>query len=66
MNRRMTRIVMMTVLLVPFLTVGGERAAAGASASVASTSLLPVVRLRKLHLVRPDLIQYPIDYEVIC
>ena len=24
------------------------------------------VRLRKLHLVRPDLIPYPIAYEVIC
>ena len=26
----------------------------------------PEVRLRKLHLVRPDLIPYPIDYEVVC
>ena len=25
-----------------------------------------VVRLRKLHLVRPDLIPYPIAYEVCC
>ncbi len=24
------------------------------------------VRLRKLHLVRPDLIPYPISYEIIC
>jgi hypothetical protein len=24
------------------------------------------VRLRKLHLVRPDLIPYPIEYEVVC
>lgn len=28
--------------------------------------LPPEVRLRKLHLVRPDLIPYPIDYEVVC
>jgi hypothetical protein len=29
--------------------------------------LRPVeVRLRKLHLVRPDLIPYPIEYEVVC
>jgi hypothetical protein len=27
---------------------------------------LPEVRLRKLHLVRPDLIPYPIEYEVVC
>lgn len=26
----------------------------------------PEVRLRKLHLVRPDLIPYPIEYEVYC
>jgi len=26
----------------------------------------PEVRLRKLHLVRPDLIYYPIEYEVVC
>src|SRR5688500_13290776 len=24
------------------------------------------VRLRKLHLVRPDLIQYPLSYDVFC
>ena len=28
--------------------------------------LPPEVRLRKLHLVRPDLIQYPISFEVYC
>ena len=27
---------------------------------------LPEVRLRKFHLVRPDLIPYPIVYEVYC
>jgi hypothetical protein len=31
-----------------------------------SPSLRPEVRLRKLHLVRPDLIQYPIAFEVYC
>jgi hypothetical protein len=28
--------------------------------------LPPEVRLRRLHLVRPDLIPYPIDIEVYC
>jgi hypothetical protein len=28
--------------------------------------MYPEVRLRKLHLVRPDLIPYPIEYEVYC
>lgn len=32
----------------------------------AAASGLPEVRLRKLHLVRPDLIPYPIAYEVYC
>jgi hypothetical protein len=36
-----------------------ESADAGARAAVE-------VRLRKLHLVRPDLIPYPIAYEVCC
>jgi hypothetical protein len=29
-------------------------------------ALPPEVRLRKLHLVRPDLIPYPIAYDVYC
>ena len=35
----------------------GEMPAAG---------MYPEVRLRKLHLVRPDLIPYPIAYEICC
>jgi hypothetical protein len=30
------------------------------------TSALMEVHIRRLHLVRPDLIPYPIAYEVIC
>ncbi len=30
------------------------------------TGMYPEVRLRKLHLVRPDLIPYPIALEVCC
>lgn len=37
-----------------------------AASSLPEVSYLPEVRLRKLHLVRPDLIPYPIAYEVIC
>lgn len=33
---------------------------------VADKIYFPEVRLRKLHLVRPDLIQYPIFYEIYC
>ena len=28
--------------------------------------LRPQTRIRKLHLVRPDLIPYPLSYEVLC
>jgi hypothetical protein len=28
--------------------------------------VLPEVRMRKLHLVRPDLIPYPMAYEILC
>jgi hypothetical protein len=35
------------------------------TACVAS-AFMPEVRLRKIHLVRPDLIPYPISYEIDC
>jgi len=43
-------------------------AEAGAAGAVVRNDALrpPEVRLRKLHLVRPDLIPYPIEYEVVC
>lgn len=31
-----------------------------------AAGVLPEVRIRKLHLVRPDLIYYPISQETIC
>ena len=40
---------------------------AGANGAVAAERVLfPEVRLRKLHLVRPDLVPYPLFYEVYC
>ncbi|MDP9173879.1 MAG: hypothetical protein M3O30_08440 [Planctomycetota bacterium] len=34
---------------------------------LAQTYSRPIeVRLRRLHLVRPDLIFYPIDYQIVC
>jgi hypothetical protein len=42
-------------------------AGVGPAAGEGATSRLnPEVRLRKLHLVRPDLIPYPVYYEVYC
>jgi hypothetical protein len=30
------------------------------------TTNFPEVRIRRLHLVRPDLISYPLSYEIYC
>jgi hypothetical protein len=57
--------------LIPAASMGGSNVAApsavGQMPLTRSDSLRPPeVRLRKLHLVRPDLIPYPIEYEVVC
>lgn len=38
----------------------------GNHVAVTQSDYYPVVHLRKLHLVRPDLIPYPIYYAVYC
>jgi hypothetical protein len=48
------------------ITPAATAAAISSRPQVSLTRLPPEVRLRKLHLVRPDLIQYPILYEVYC
>ena len=40
--------------------------AAPAAPAVKTADLSPVVHLRRIHLVRPDLIPYPIAYAMIC
>ena len=52
-----------------FLAPQAASTARPASASTeegAVAGIRPETRLRKLHLVRPDLIPYPIAYEVYC
>lgn len=36
------------------------------SFAAVSTNPLHAARLRKLHLVRPDLINYPVSFDVVC
>lgn len=64
------RLLSRVFLLASLLTAGGlipdKSATATPEQQDASVSAFPEVRLRKLHLVRPDLIPYPIAYEVIC
>ena len=53
--------------LCALLNCGNPAVATKASPSDSQlVRLPPEVRLRKLHLVRPDLIQYPISFEVYC
>ncbi len=42
------------------------QAAPAVKGEMPTAGMYPEVRLRKLHLVRPDLIPYPIAYEVCC
>jgi len=56
-------------LLIACLTLAGDKpaqATAAAQGTDASAKLSSEVRLRKMHLVRPDLIGFPIVYEVYC
>lgn len=56
-----------TVCLTTLTFVPPAPGGAGDSTSAGETpSASSEVRLRKLHLVRPDLIPYPIAYEVCC
>jgi len=57
------------VCLLSATLIPPQSAASSAASSKGETPLAgmhPEVRLRKLHLVRPDLIPYPIAYEVCC
>ena len=63
------------ILCVTVLALAGFGGPGGVPASVPAgsgvdaemqLSARPEVRLRKLHLVRPDLIPYPIAYDVYC
>jgi hypothetical protein len=50
----------------PLAATAAHTAAADQQGVAASYYYHPEVRLRKLHLVRPDLIPYPLAYDVYC
>ena len=53
--------------MIPASSNPARTPASSPSTSIAGESIARVeVRLRKLHLVRPDLIPYPIHYDVYC
>jgi hypothetical protein len=67
-NRRLLSISLL--LAVSLFTTGAQSVSTSpANAIIPSgprADLLPEVRMHRLHLMRPDLIPYPIDYEVVC
>jgi hypothetical protein len=65
--RRLSRLALLAGLVVLTRpTTNTASADADRTAGAVAQSYYPEVRLRKLHLVRPDLIPYPISYEVYC
>ena len=73
MPRRPARLLSLAAITLVSLALAPQPqpapAAAGPTVSSERTLLSgirPEGRLRKLHLVRPDLIPYPIAYEVYC
>jgi hypothetical protein len=69
--RRFISVAAVVCALAATTAVSGDRIA-GASArnlrpaNPQVAAALMEVRIRRLHLVRPDLIPYPIAYEIIC
>jgi hypothetical protein len=76
MNSARRHVVRSMLILAAFAVIGITPTRDSASAPVTDSlpgvsgdelaRLRPEGRLRKLHLVRPDLIPYPIAYEVYC
>jgi hypothetical protein len=66
---RISRVAIVTASLLSAAMLTSDSSARPSSQTPATGRLAnfrPEVRLRKLHLVRPDLIPYPIDYDYYC
>ena len=64
--RLVSRVVIAACLAVGAVTPPPSVASSDAAGQDPQATIRTEVRLRKLHLVRPDLIPYPIAYEVCC
>jgi hypothetical protein len=65
--RLLARLVVLALVLSPGVRTGAVASPAPAvDTAEAVSGALPEVRIRKLHLVRPDLILYPLFIEVLC
>ncbi len=67
LSRLKVSVHVLTVALVSAAALSAHSAApAVPSPTVVAQRYYPEVRLRKMHLVRPDLIPYPISFDVYC
>jgi len=64
--RLVTRCIVLVCLLSATITPPSQPSDAAPLPAGEEAVVRSEVRLRKLHLVRPDLIPYPIAYEVCC
>lgn len=64
--RSIVRGVAVAVVTLGSISGAAPKAPASLPMGEDATVRAPEVRLRKLHLVRPDLIPYPVYYEVYC
>jgi hypothetical protein len=69
--RRFISVAVVICALAATISASGDRVVSGTAlnlhkANTQVTANLIEVRIRRLHLVRPDLIPYPIAYEIIC
>ena len=65
-TRLVTRCIVLVCLLSATITPPAQPSDAAPQTVGEDAVVRSEVRLRKLHLVRPDLIPYPIAYEVCC
>jgi len=63
--RRVARLLVLVCVMASAFGPSSEPAATRSQDPIDATAAAEV-RLRKLHLVRPDLIPYPIAYEICC
>jgi hypothetical protein len=64
--RPLAQVATCVALLAALVSAAPQAPASRPDADTAAARLNMEVRLRKLHLVRPDLIPYPVAYEVYC
>jgi hypothetical protein len=64
--RPIARLLGCVALLAGLVSAAPQSTVSHSDVDTATTRLNMEVRLRKLHLVRPDLIPYPLAYEVYC